>query len=129
MLSPANPLNGEPMKPLPIPGRQDVVEYLPAGAVAPGRVLRLDRIAAATASASVRPGLLFAFPSLHARCGTAAPIPLAPVSASPLLRAVPSGCEAAVMRLPVEWLGLTMALATALIAAGRGWRAGRRDPE
>jgi hypothetical protein len=114
MASPANPMHGEPMQPLPIPGLQDVIEYLPPGAVGAGRAPRNALLERAAAAYRARPGSVFPFPSLIADCanGTAR---LTPNPASPLVMTAPPGCQVTVRRLPVEMIGFGISL-LALIA-------------
>jgi len=52
MATPANPMHGEPMTPLPIPGLQDVIEYLPPGAVGAERAPHEDLLVQAAAAVS-----------------------------------------------------------------------------
>jgi hypothetical protein len=129
MFNAHNPMHGEPMVPLPIPGMQDVVEYLPPGAVGPLRTPRADVIRRAVAVAQAQPGSTFRFPSLRARCGDGGVSPLRNDAASPLLARAPTGCHVEVTRLPVEKIGLAISLCAwlGLLAAAlrRGVR--RRD--
>ncbi|UAK23423.1 glycosyltransferase family protein [Sphingomonas nostoxanthinifaciens] len=111
MLSPANPLHGDAMTPLPIPGRQDVIEYLPAGAVAMGRAPRTHLLQAATATARRHPGAMFSYPSVQARCDDGSSSPPRRDRDSALLVRAPADCRLEIGRLPQEWLGLFISLA------------------
>lgn len=123
MANPANPMNGEPMRPLPIPGMQDVVEYLPPGGVGPERTPRDDVLREAVVRARITSGSRFRFPALRARCGEGNAGPLLPDKANPLLAHPPAGCHAVIAPLPIERVGAAVSLATiavfALISFGR----------
>lgn len=109
MASPANPMHGEPMQPLPLPGLQDVIEYLPSGAVGPQRTPHRELLVQAAAFARTRPGSSFPFPSLEARCGDAVGH-LSPGAGSPIVVTPAPGCRVAVKRLSGEWGGLALGL-------------------
>jgi hypothetical protein len=109
MATPANPMHGEPMRPLPTGDVQDVIEYLPPGAVGPDRTPRNDLLVQAAAAARAHPGSSFPYPSLQAICGSGV-APLVRNPGSPLILSAPEGCRLAVGRLPVEWIGLAVSL-------------------
>ena len=122
MATPANPMHGEPMRPLPLPGLQDVIEYLPPGAVGPERAPRENLLVQAAAAARAHPGSSFRYPSLEARCANGV-APLAPNPDTMLVMAAPPGCHVTVKRLPAELIGLAISLAAWLAIAGPGlWR-------
>ena len=129
MATPANPMHGEPMRPLPIPGLQDVIEYLPPGAVGAERTPHEDLLIQAAAAARRRPNSTFPYPSLEARC-TSGAAPLARNPDSILVTTAPQGCRVAVRRLPAEQIGFAISL---LAWLGMGWvafarsRGARRD--
>lgn len=132
MMTPDNPLHGEPAVPLPVHGRQDVIEYLPPGAVGEGRAPRLALIARAADIAAAEPGHVFPFPSLTARCPDGAPRPLGRDARDPLLATIPAGCTVEVTRLPAEKIGAGVSLlawlAFALPWARRCFRARAAAP-
>jgi len=131
MATPANPMHGEPMQPLPIPGLQDVIEYLPPGAVGPQRRPHADLLIQAARAARVHPQSSFPYPSLEARCASGS-ASLAPNPDSKLVVTAPAVCQVAVTRLPAELIGLAISLlawlgigaALAMEALGRSRRAG-----
>jgi hypothetical protein len=109
MATPANPMHGEPMRPLPTGGVQDVIEYLPPGSVGPDRSPRNDLLIQAAAAGRAHPGSSFPYPSLQAMCGNE-PAALVRNPGSKLLLSAPPGCRLAVKRLPAEWIGLAVSL-------------------
>ena len=109
MLTPANPMHREPMRALPVPGRQDVIEYLPPGAVGPYRTPRADRIERAVAAARAHPGSVFPFPSQRARCADKL-ASLIPDSGGALIASPPAGCQVTIERLPAEKIGLAISV-------------------
>jgi len=117
MMTPANPMHGEPMRPLPIPGLQDVIEYLPPGAVGPERTPHDDLLLQAAAAARTYPGSSFRYPSLEARCANGV-ASLAPNPDSGLLVMAPQGCRIVVKRVPAELIGLSISLLAWLAIAG-----------
>lgn len=119
MATPANPMHGEPMQPLPIPGIQDVIEYLPPGAVAAKRTPRSDLLVQAVTAARAYPGSRFPYPSLEALCAAGA-TPLVRNADSILLVRAPQGCRVVVRRLPAELIGLSISL-LAWIAIAWPW--------
>ena len=136
MATPANPMHGEPMRPLPTGDVQDVIEYLPPGAVGPDRTPRDALLIQAKTAAHAHPGSTFPYPSVQAICGSK-PASLVPNPDSGLLLSAPQGCQLTVKRLPAEWAGLAVSLlAWAAMAApklarlirrtGRSAVAGRR---
>jgi len=125
MATPANPMHGEPMRPLPIPGLQDVIEYLPPGAVGPERAPHDDLLVQAAAAARAHPESSFRYPSLEARCANGV-APLVPNPDSRLVMTAPQGCRVAVKRLPSELIGIAISLSAWLAIAGLGlWRSGK----
>ena len=120
MMSPANPLHGDPMRPLPIPGMQDVIEYLPPELVDPGREPKLAPIAAAVRAKRDHPTSVFPFPSLRAQCPTGATVPLQADPTAAHVAAPPPGCSLIVAPLPAERIGWGVSLATWLILALAG---------
>lgn len=120
MADPANPMHGDPIQPLPVPGMQDVSEYLPAGAVDPLGHLYGNRIERAMAAAHTSPGSVFSFPSVQAQCGDGALRPLLRNPDSRLIATPPAGCRASIERLPVERLGALISLTTWLGMAAAG---------
>ncbi len=110
MMSPDNPLNGERMRPLPLPGRQDVIEYLPPGSVADGRAPRPELLRQAGAAKRAHPASVFPYPALRARCADGSAAPLRADPRARLLVAPPPGCRVSVERLPAEWIGLAVSL-------------------
>lgn len=109
MATPANPMHGEPMRPLPTGDVQDVIEYLPPGAVGPDRTPRNDLLVQAAAAARTHPGSSFPYPSIEALCGNGV-APLVRNPDSRLLVSAPQGCRLAITRLPAEWAGLAVSL-------------------
>jgi len=109
MATPANPMHGEPMLPLPLPGLQDVIEYLPPAAVGAERTPHNELLIQAAAAARVHPGSSFPYPSLEARCANGA-VPLAHNPDSVLLVTAPHNCRVRVRRLPMEQVGLIISL-------------------
>jgi len=109
MATPANPMHGEPMKPLPIPGVQDVIEYLPPAAVGTERTPHARLLVQAATAARSHPGSSFPYPSLEAQCATRT-VPLAPNPDSVLVVTAPRTCRVTVKRLPVEQIGLAISL-------------------
>ncbi|WP_294394986.1 hypothetical protein [uncultured Sphingomonas sp.] len=118
MINPANPMGGDPMQPLPVPGRQDVIEYLPIGAVGPERTARVDAIRQAVVSAGRHPASTFPFPSLKARCADGRVTNLARNPESPLVFSPPLGCAVSVEHVPAERLGAAISLLFACLLAG-----------
>lgn len=121
MASPANPMHGEPMRPLPLPGLQDVIEYLPPGAVGAERAPRNDLLLQAAAAARAHPDSSFPYPSLTARCGEASAA-LYPTPESALVVVPPAQCRIVTRRLPVEWFGMAISLGAILAFAGSRMR-------
>ena len=115
MMSPANPLHGDPMQPLPIPGVQDVIEYLPPELVDAGREPKRGPIAEAVQAKRDRPASVFPFPSLHAQCATEASVPLIADPSGARVVAPPQGCRLIVTQLPAERIGRAVSLLTWLI--------------
>ncbi len=109
MATPANPMHGKPMQPLPLPGLQDVIEYLPPGAVGAERAPHNDLLVQAAAATRRHPGSTFPYPSLEATCPAGA-APLAQNPDSILVVTAPRGCRVTVKRLPAEQIGLAISL-------------------
>jgi len=134
MATPANPMHGEPMRPLPTGDVQDVIEYLPPGAVGADRTPHDDLLIEAAAAARAHPGSRFTYPSIQALCGRAV-VPPVRNPDSRLLLSAPQGCRLVVKRLPAEWAGLSVSLLAWLAMAAptlarpirRPDRTGRRN--
>jgi len=124
MGTPANPMHGEPMRPLPTGDVQDVIEYLPRGAVGPNRSPRDDLLTQAAAAARAHPGSSFPYPSVMSRCGDRQ-VAAEPTGETPLVVAPAAGCRLTVRRLTVEWVGLAISLCAMLLLARAGLARGR----
>lgn len=110
MATPTNPLGYEPIPRLPVDGLQDVVEYLPAGAVDGQRRADTALVARAAEAAQETPGSAFPFPSLRALCPDGAVVAMRADPATHPAVAPPPGCTRTIVALPAERIGLAVSL-------------------